>query len=640
VAVSQPPVLALPDFNKPFVVECDASGYGIGAVLMQDGRPIAYYSQGLKGKNLFLSTYEKELLALVLSVKKWRPYLLGKAFVIKTDQQSLKHLLEQRVGTPMQQKWITKLLGYPFVVEYKKGKENLVADALSRQADSELFLEIDKAARMENNGGARLWAISFPSPTWLSELKQSYADDPSTKQLLGTLVQGQVKHYSLQNGLILFKNRIYLGPQCNLKQKVLSLIHDSPLGGHSGYLKTLQRAKRDWYWQGMKQAIKTYIKNCDTCQRIKTETTKPAGLLQPLSIPYRPWHSISMDFIEGLPTSNRQSVILVVVDRLTKYVHFIPLSHPYTAAKVASLFMQYVFKLHGLPSSIVSDRDTAFTSIFWQELFIKQGIELAMSSAYHPQTDGQTEVVNRSLEQYLRAFASDKPQQWVDWLPLAEFWFNTNYHTSTHTSPFEALYGYPPPTLMEYIPGTTKVEAVEDHLSQRQQAISLLKTNLAAAQERMKLQTDKHRQERVFQVGDWVYLRLQPFKQRSMHQKMGKLAPKFYGPYQVLQRIGAVAYKLDLPTDARIHPVFHVSCLKMKLGQSILPLPQLPPMDAGGQLTPEPAQVLHSRNINTRRHKGGTEVLVQWTGTSKADATWEPLHKLQQQFPHLVDKVL
>uniref|UniRef100_A0A2N9FC87 RNA-directed DNA polymerase n=1 Tax=Fagus sylvatica TaxID=28930 RepID=A0A2N9FC87_FAGSY len=601
VAVSQPPVLALPDFNKSFVVECDASGYGIGAVLMQDGRPIAYYSQGLKGKNLFLSTYEKELLALVLSVKKWRPYLLGKSFVIKTDQQSLKHLLEQRVGTPMQQKWITKLLGYPFVVEYKKGKENLVADALSRQADSELSLEIDKAARMENNGGAKLWAISFPSPTWLSELKQSYADDPATKQLLGTLVQGQVKHYSLQNGLILFKNRIYLGPQCNLRQKVLSLIHDSPLGGHSGYLKTLQRAKRDWYWQGMKQAIKTYIKNCDTCQRIKTETTKPAGLLQPLSIPYRPWHSISMDFIEGLPTSNRQSVILVVVDRLNKYVHFIPLSHPYTAAK---------------------------------------GIELAMSSAYHPQTDGQTEVVNRSLEQYLRAFASDKPQQWVDWLPLAEFWFNTNYHTSTHTSPFEALYGYPPPTLMEYIPGTTKVEAVEDHLSQRQQAISLLKTNLAAAQERMKLQTDKHRQERVFQVGDWVYLRLQPFKQRSMHQKMGKLAPKFYGPYQILQRIGAVAYKLDLPTDARIHPVFHVSCLKMKLGQSILPLPQLPPMDAGGQLTPEPAQVLHSRNINTRRHKGGTEVLVQWTGTSKADATWESLHQLQKQFPHLVDKVL
>uniref|UniRef100_A0A2N9IYS4 Integrase catalytic domain-containing protein n=1 Tax=Fagus sylvatica TaxID=28930 RepID=A0A2N9IYS4_FAGSY len=529
VAVSQPPVLALPDFTKSFVVECDAS-----------------------------------------RIWHW---------------------------SSLECKWNTS-----------KGKENLVADALSRQADSELFLEIDKAGRMEDNGGALLWAISFPSPTWLVELKQSYADEPATKQLLDTLIQGQVEHqhYSLQNGLILFKNRIYLGPQCILKQKTSRLIS-----------RTVIHARES-----------------------KLKPPNLAGLLQPLSIPYRPWHSISMDFIEGLPNSNKHSVILVVVDRLTKYVHFIPLSHPYTAAKVASLFMQHVFKLHGLPSSIVSDRDTAFTSIFWQELFIKQGIELAMSSAYHPQTDGQTEVVNRSLEQYLRAFASDKPQQWVDWLPLAEFWFNTNYHTSTHTSPFEALYGYPPPTLMEYIPGTTKVEAVEDHLSQRQQALALLKANLAAVQERMKLQTDKHRQEREFQVRDWVYLRLQPFKQRSMHQKMGKLAPKFYGPYQVIQRIGAVAYKLDLPADAKIHPVFHVSCLKMKLGQSILPLPQLPPVDAVEQLTPEPAQVLHSRNINTRRHKGGTEVLVQWRGTSKADATWEPLHKLQQQFPHLVDKVL
>ena len=173
-----------------------------------------------------------------------------------------------------------------------------------------------------------------------------------------------------------------------MKQKVLSLAHDSPLRGHSGYLKTLQRAKRDWYWQSMKQDIKEHIKQCDICQRIKNETVKPAGLLQPLPIPYRPWHSISMNFIKGLPNSNKQNVILVIVDRLTKYVHFLSLAHPYTAAKVAFLFMQNVFKLHGLPSSIVSDRDTAFTSTFWQELFTRQGTDLAMSTAYHPQTDG------------------------------------------------------------------------------------------------------------------------------------------------------------------------------------------------------------------------------------------------------------
>ena len=151
-----------------------------------------------------------------------------------------------------------------------------------------------------------------------------------------------------------------------------------------------------------------------------------------------------------------------------------------------------------MPASVVSDRDPIFTSHFWKELMKLQGVELAMSSAYHPQTDGQTEVVNRSLEQYLSAFAAAKPTAWVDWLPLAEYWFNTNFHSSTKVTPFEALYGYPPPRLLDYIPSTTSVEAVDDHLQKRQQIMSLLKQNLVLAQERMKNQADKHRVERSF----------------------------------------------------------------------------------------------------------------------------------------------
>ena len=193
-----------------------------------------------------------------------------------------------------------------------------------------------------------------------------------------------------------------------------------------------------------------------------------------------------MDFVEGLPTSSKQNVIFVIVDRFTKYVHFIPLSHPYTASKVAALFLQHVFKLHGLPSSIVSDRDTTFTSLFWEELFRRQGVDLAMSSSYHPQSDGKTEVVNKSLEHCLRAFVADKPSLWVEWLPLAEYWFNTNYHTSTKLSPFEALYGYSPPRLIEFMPGLTRVAAVEDLLKHRQQVVGLLEHNLVAAQASMK----------------------------------------------------------------------------------------------------------------------------------------------------------
>jgi hypothetical protein len=372
---------------------------------------------------------------------------------------------------------------------------------------------------------------------------------------------------------------------------------------------------------------------------LKHETSKPTGLLQPLGIPPRPWHTISMDFVEGLPTSSKQNVILVIVDRFTKYVHFIPLSHPCTVSRVAFLFLQHVFKLHGLSSSIVSDRDTAFTSLFWEELFRRQGVDLTMSSSYYPQSDEPTEVVNKSLEHYLRAFAADKPSLWVEWLPLAEYWFNTNYHTSTKLSPFEALYGYLPPRLIEFVLGLTRVAAVEDLLEHRQQVVGLLEHNLVAAQARMKQQADKHRSEREFEVGDWVFLRLQPFRQKSMCKKLGKLSPKFYGPYKVIQRVGMVAYKLELPEGACIHPVFHVSFLKAKLGKTITPISRIPPTDALGHLAPQPAKILETRTIKKRRLPAVTEVLVQWEGEDPDDATWELLFKLQEDYPHLVGKV-
>jgi hypothetical protein len=183
-----------------------------------------------------------------------------------------------------------------------------------------------------------------------------------------------------------------------------------------------------------------------------------------------------MDFVEGLPTSHKQNVVLVVVDRLTKYVHFITLAHPYTATKVASLFLQHVFKLLGMPTSVVGDRDIDFTSLFWEELFKMQVVDLCMSSSYHPQADRQTKVVIKSMEQYLRAFACDKPSLWVKWLPLAKYWFNTNCHAATKLSPFETLYGYKPPKLLDFVPKTTRVAAVEDLLEHRQQVMGLYKT--------------------------------------------------------------------------------------------------------------------------------------------------------------------
>ena len=195
-------------------------------------------------------------------------------------------------------------------------------------------------------------------------------------------------------------------------------------------------------------------------------------------------------------------MVFVVVDRLTKYTHFMAFSHPYTIAKVANVYLQSVFKLHGMPSTIVSDRDPIFTSHFWRELTRLQGVSLTISSSYHPQTDGQTEVVNKSLEHYLRAFAVDKPTTWVEWLPLAEFWFNTNFHVAAKMTPFEALYGYPPPRVLDYVASTTRVGAVDSLLKGRKQLLSLLKQNLCVAQERMRWFANKKRVERSFPVGE------------------------------------------------------------------------------------------------------------------------------------------
>ncbi|KAK4388623.1 Retrovirus-related Pol polyprotein from transposon [Sesamum angolense] len=426
------PVLALPNFSKPFIVETDACGKGIGAVLMQEGRPIAYLSKALAAKNMGLSTYEKEFLALLLAVTKWKHYLQGNHFVIRTDQKSLKHILDQRIDSILQQKWITKLLGLSYEVQYKKGSENRAADALSR-------VEHDRGESQAN-------AVTTQIPLWLQDVQDSYEGNT----LFQTVVQAKTldnlafPDYSYEAGILRRKGRICVGSHGGIREKIIRSMHDSALGGHSGINGTYQRVKPLFYWPTLKGDINTWVKECEVCQRSKHENIPYPGLLQPLPIPDQAWSCISMDFVEGLPPSEGKDSILVIVDRLTKYSHFLPLKHPYTASSIAKTFFDNIYKLHGLPVSIVTDRDRVFTSRLWKELFSMAGVSLDMSSANHPQTDGQTERVNQCLENYLRCMCHQKPKKWAQWLTLAEFWFNTNFHTGLKTTPFQALYGYPP----------------------------------------------------------------------------------------------------------------------------------------------------------------------------------------------------
>jgi transposase InsO family protein len=337
-------------------------------------------------------------------------------------------------------------MGLNFKIVYRKGKENAAADALSRVAHL-LFIQ----------------AVSVVQPAWVQEVLNSYTIDSKAQQLLQqlTIHSPDEQGYSLDKGLIWFNGKVWIGHNSALQTKIIAFCHSSAIRGHSGIATTYQRLKRYFAWKAMKQDVENYVRQCTICQQSKHLNTHPFGLLQPLPIPQGIWRDLSMDFIEGLPKSKGFSVILVIVDRLTKYAHFLPVKHPYSTQTIAQLFLDNIIKLHGLPNSIVTDRDTIFVSNFWKELFKIYRVDLHLTTAYHPQSDGQTERVNQCVEMYLRCSVQDAPTTWKDWLPLAEIWYNSSFHTAIGCSPFKALYGYEAnlgavPTIPENTPSDVK----------------------------------------------------------------------------------------------------------------------------------------------------------------------------------------
>ena len=350
------PILAAPSFDKTFVVEADASGKGVGAVLMQEGRPVAYMSHTLSDRAQGKSVYEKELMAIVMAVQKWRRYLLRRRFIIHTDQKSLRFLLDQKAMSEDQQKWVSKLLGFDFEIKYKPGKDNRVADALSRRL--------------------QFAAITTVSTKIWEELDAEVAADQQLKGIVQDLLRDPNLHpgFSLRKGVLYYKERLVLPKNSSRIPMILKEFHDSAWGGHSGIFRTYKRISELFYWEGMKGKIQQYVKGCQICQRNKYEALSPAGLLQPLPIPSMTWSNLLMDFIGGLPKSQGYDTIMVVVDRLSKYAHFIPLTHPFTAKEVAGVFIKEVVRLHRFPTSITSHRDSVFLTLSGPNCSSYQGL--------------------------------------------------------------------------------------------------------------------------------------------------------------------------------------------------------------------------------------------------------------------------
>lgn len=590
---------------------------------------MAYISKALGPMKKSWSAYAREFLAIVHAVKIWRPYLLGRKFTIVTDQQALRHLLEQKIVTPEQQKFLVKLLGFEYDIIYQPGKENKVADALSRRESSPMLWTVysEEEARCLALSGAE-WRI------W-DRIRDALQFDAKSMEIMKKLENHEVgvEHFQLKDALLYYKNMVYVPNVLGLREETLAHFHNSKEGGHSGWLRTYIRIKHFFYWEGLKSEVKKMVAECDICQKVKYDQRRPMGLLQPLPIPENIWEELTMDFVEGLPSSGGFESILVVVDRLSKGAHFIPLKHPFTAVSVAKAFVDNVVKLHGIPKSIVTDRGQLFMSSFWQQLFSLQGSKLKASSSYHPQTDGQTEVVNRTLEQYLRCYCHDEQKRWKEFISWAEYWYNTTHQASINKSPFEVIYGRLPPLLNSYTKGMARNDEVDRELITRDEVLATVKKDLKKAQERMKKYYDCGRRDVTFEPGDMVYLKLQPYRQKSLKAKFNvKLSQRFYGPFKVLERIGEIAYKLELPSSSRLHPVFHISVLKLRVGDPTFLSQDLPEFDTDGKADLQPMAALQYRQ-QQRGRKQVWQVLVHWRGMSKEEATWEECETMARHFP-------
>ncbi|CAJ2662068.1 unnamed protein product [Trifolium pratense] len=648
------PVLALPTSGGGYAVYCDASRVGLGCVLMQHGKVIAYASRQLKRHEQNYPTHDLEMAAVIFALKIWRHYLYGETLEIYTDHKSLQYIFKQRDLNLRQRRWMELLKDYDCTILYHPGKANVVADALSRKSMGSLahlaaikrpiikeFQElVESGVQLEIDSSKALLAHVQIRSTLVDDIKEAQSKDSDLVKTVDDVRNGKVSNFSVDfDGVLWLNSRLCVPNVGELRRKILEEAHHSSYTIHPGSNKMYQDLREFYWWEGMKKDVADFVSKCLVCQQVKAEHQKPAGLLQPVEIPEWKWEDIAMDFVTGLPrTQKGYDSVWVIIDRLTKSAHFLPVKTTYTASQYAKLYLEEIVSLHGVPVSIISDRGAQFTAQFWKSFQSALGTCLNLSTAFHPQTDGQSERTIQILEDMLRACVLDFGGSWDRYLPMMEFAYNNSYQSSIQMAPFEALYGRRCRSPIGWFEvGEAKLvgpELIQDAIEK----VKLIRDRLVTAQSRQKSYSDKRRRPLEFTVGDHVFLRVSPMKGVLRFGKKGKLSPRFIGPFEILERVGPVAYRLALPPDlSGVHPVFHISMLRKYLyDPSHVISHENIQLDENLSYTEHPVAVV-DKEIRRLRSKDIVSVKVLWKGPSGEETTWESEEVMRSKYPHLFE---
>lgn len=627
--LTEAPALVIPNESDPYRVEVDASDYAIGGVLSQKQdnvwHPVAYLSHSMTPAERNYEIYDKELLAIMTGIEQWRHYLLGAkhTFEIYTDHKNLEFFRQPQKLNRRQARWLTELADYDFALIHRPGSTNTKADLLSRRADHTDGKEDNREVVLLREEFFRV-RHAIDDVNWISPITRKRLDEclaqirNQEKWILEKADQNQ-DGFRWEDGFVMLNERYVVPKDRKLRLQIIQDHHDTPEAGHPGQTRTWEQVSRSYWWPGIRAQIKQYVTTCVPCQQ-NNIVRKDRSTLRPNEVPKFPFEVITLDQVTGIPVSQGYDALLNFVCRLTKKLISVPCNKELSAENTARLYMKHVYRHYGLPRKVISDRGPQFVAGFMKALYKSIGITGNPSTAYHPQTDGQTERAHQDIEKYLRTFCNYRQNDWAEWLPIMEFVYNDSVHTSTGYSPHFLLQGFHPRK------GNAPVQTGLERTDLFLERIERIREDAIAALEHVNDKMRKPSTGPKYKPGDKVWL---DTKHVNLHQPSKKLSPQRIGPFEIVKAEGSeeVAWRLKLPAKYRIHPVVHESrLLPYNTDQSEIPRPGPRDMD---DLMDEPmdaesiAEIIGHRVHETPDGRKAVQYLCRWAGKSEAEATWE-----------------